>query len=38
MSRVPAAEILSLPEAARDAAQIRHKSYLPLPGDWICAA
>ena len=36
-SRVPATEIASVLENARDAAQIRRKSYLPLPGDWIRA-
>ena len=37
MSRVPAAEILSVLETARDAAQIRRTTYIPLPSDWVRA-
>jgi hypothetical protein len=37
VSRVPAAEILSVLETARDASQIRRKTYLPLPSDWVRA-
>jgi peroxiredoxin len=36
-SRVPAAEVLSILQAGREAAPIRRKTYLPLPGDWIRA-
>jgi len=36
VTRVPATEILSVLDV-RDAAQIRRKTYLPLPGDWIRA-
>ncbi len=36
-SRVPAAEIASVLRAGRDAGQIRRKTYLPLPADWMRA-
>ena len=37
VNRVPAAEILSVLKVGRDAAQIRRKTYLPFPSDWIRA-
>jgi peroxiredoxin len=37
MSRVLAAEILSILEAAGDASKIRRKNYVPLARDWVRA-
>ena len=37
MSRVPAAEIVSVLEAARDASQIGRTTYIPLLSDWVRA-
>ncbi len=36
-SRVPASEILSFLVNASATAEIRRKTYFPLPGDWIRA-
>jgi peroxiredoxin len=37
VSRVSAAEVLSILQTEPEAAPIRRKTYLPLPGDWIRA-